>query len=154
MYTVGNIFLQLLFDIVDPGIDVDRLLNGPTNDVWIDPWLEHLRNASVEYHLNARLTGINCDDETTVSVTIEKDRRTINISGDYYICALPVEVMAAFISDQKMFIPIISIPILFLKMVPMIRLRKQSATSSRCWSISSTPGAWGRKLIRGYRICF
>ncbi|MGH7453380.1 MAG: FAD-dependent oxidoreductase, partial [bacterium] len=98
-YTVGNIFLQLFFDILDPNNDADRLLDGPTNDVWINPWLEHLRNAGVEYHLNARVVTINCDDEKVVNATIEKDGHTITVSGDYYICALPVEVMAALISE-------------------------------------------------------
>ncbi len=98
-YTVGNIFLQLFFDIIDPNNDADRLLDGPTNDVWIDPWLGHLQNAGVEYHLNARITGINCDDDKVVSATIEKDGQTFNASGDYYIGALPVEVMAALISE-------------------------------------------------------
>ena len=36
--TIGDIFVQLLFDIVTPGPSTDRVLNGPTNDVWIDPW--------------------------------------------------------------------------------------------------------------------
>jgi uncharacterized protein with NAD-binding domain and iron-sulfur cluster len=31
--TIGNIFVQLLFDIVTPGPSTDRVLNGPTNDV-------------------------------------------------------------------------------------------------------------------------
>ncbi len=99
-YTIGNIFLQLFFDIIDPSSDLDRLLNGPTNDVWIDPWLEHLRRAGVEYHLNARVTGINCDAEKVVSATIEKDGHVLDVSGDYYISALPVEAMAKLVSDQ------------------------------------------------------
>ena len=31
------------FGILTPGTASDRLLNGPTNDVWIKPWLEHLQ---------------------------------------------------------------------------------------------------------------
>ena len=33
--TGGTILLQLLFDLARPGHQVDRVLNGPTNDVWI-----------------------------------------------------------------------------------------------------------------------
>ena len=43
--TIGDIFVQLLFDIVEPGPSSDRVLNGPTNDVWISPWVEYLRRA-------------------------------------------------------------------------------------------------------------
>ena len=35
--TGGYILLQLLFDLSRPGGQADRVLNGPTNDVWIDP---------------------------------------------------------------------------------------------------------------------
>ena len=41
--TGGYILLQLLFDIGIPGRTADRLLDGPTSDIWIDPWLDHLR---------------------------------------------------------------------------------------------------------------
>jgi uncharacterized protein with NAD-binding domain and iron-sulfur cluster len=37
--TIGDIFTQIVFDILQPGVSADRVLNGPTNDVWIDPWL-------------------------------------------------------------------------------------------------------------------
>jgi uncharacterized protein with NAD-binding domain and iron-sulfur cluster len=40
--TVGRILLQLLYGILVPGGVFDRLLTGPTNDVWIDPWRLHL----------------------------------------------------------------------------------------------------------------
>jgi hypothetical protein len=40
--TVGRILLQLFYGILVPGRVFDRLLNGPTNDVWIDPWRAHL----------------------------------------------------------------------------------------------------------------
>ena len=35
-FTIGNTFIQLLFDIADPNVPTsDRVLNGPTNLVWI-----------------------------------------------------------------------------------------------------------------------
>src|SRR4051812_9296188 len=37
--TGGYILLQLLQDFATPGAHPDRVLNGPTSDVWIDPWL-------------------------------------------------------------------------------------------------------------------
>ena len=40
--TVGRILLQLFYGILVPGGVFDRLLTGPTNDVWIDPWRQHL----------------------------------------------------------------------------------------------------------------
>ncbi len=42
--TVGDIMVQLMRGAAEPGSS-DRLLNGPTNDVWIHPWVEHLRGS-------------------------------------------------------------------------------------------------------------
>ena len=99
-YTVGDIFLQLFFDILDPSIDVDRLLNGPTNDVWIDPWLTYLRNSGVDYHLNAKVVRINCAQGLISGVSVEEDGRQVEVHGDYYIAAMPVEVMAGLITEE------------------------------------------------------
>ena len=57
--TIGDIFVQLLFGILTPGTASDRLLNGPTNDVWIKPWLEHLGGMGLIYRYDAEVTGIH-----------------------------------------------------------------------------------------------
>ena len=43
--TGGSILLQLLFDLTRAGGRADRVLDGPTSDVWIDPWAAHLEGA-------------------------------------------------------------------------------------------------------------
>lgn len=60
--TDGDILLQLMFNLFEPGVGSDRVLNGPTNVVWIDPWLQYLRSLHVEYHPNAKVLAINCVD--------------------------------------------------------------------------------------------
>ncbi len=52
--TIGNIFIQLLFDIVTPGPSTDRVLCGPTNEVWIDPWLNICIWRGVRYQSDRR----------------------------------------------------------------------------------------------------
>jgi uncharacterized protein with NAD-binding domain and iron-sulfur cluster len=97
--TIGNTFVQLMFNLSEPSVSNDRVLNGPTNDVWIDPWLEHLRSRGVEYHLNARVRSIQVDNGRVQAVTIERDRSTETVTGDYFVCALPVEVMADLVNE-------------------------------------------------------
>ena len=100
-WTIGNIFLQLLFDIVDPTIPTsDRLLNGPTNDVWIEPWLDYLESHGVKYYMECDVRAINCSAGMVRGVTIKdkKDGSTKEVRGDYYIGALPVEQMAPLIT--------------------------------------------------------
>ena len=99
-YTVGNIFLQLFFDILDPSIDMDRLLDGPTNDVWIDPWLTYLQNSGVDYHLNAKVVRIDCAQGLISGVSVEEAGQPVEVHGDYYIAAMPVEVMAGLLTEE------------------------------------------------------
>jgi 15-cis-phytoene desaturase len=99
--TVGRILLQLFYGILLPGGVFDRLLTGPTNDVWIDPWRKHLSG-----HLGATLTSsatvrsLNVSGNKLRSVTIERNGRLDEISADFYVAALPVEVMQGLLTPE------------------------------------------------------
>lgn len=45
--TYGNISFQLLMDHLGWGAEVDRMLDGPTSEVWFEPWLEYLKRLNV-----------------------------------------------------------------------------------------------------------
>jgi uncharacterized protein with NAD-binding domain and iron-sulfur cluster len=98
--TIGDIYTQLAFNLAEPEISGDRVLNGPTNDVWIDPWLTYLRRQGVEYHLNARVRSIEMDGGVVRGVMVEQDRSVREVTADYYVAALPIEVMARIVTDQ------------------------------------------------------
>lgn len=100
--TVGDILVQLLFDILTPGESSDRLLNGPTNEVWIEPWLAYLRSRGVDYHLGAEVMAINCEAGQIKSVVVREDGIDSEKTGDYYIAAFPVEVMAEKITPEML----------------------------------------------------
>jgi 15-cis-phytoene desaturase len=92
--TVGDIGWQLVFNMANVGETSDRVLNGPTNDVWIDPWLGFLKKSGVDYHMNALIKAIHCDGDRVTGVTITEGGVDRVVTGDYYISALPVEIMA------------------------------------------------------------
>lgn len=98
--TVGDILVQLFFDIATPGISSDRVLNGPTNDVWIDPWLGYLESKGVTYHLEHTLRSIEVDHSDISSVTIEHKGEMKKIDADYYVCAVPVDRLAPLITPK------------------------------------------------------
>ena len=50
-----------LFDIATPGPSTDRVLNGPTNDVWIDPWRRYLESRGVGYHVDSKAVSVSFD---------------------------------------------------------------------------------------------
>jgi uncharacterized protein with NAD-binding domain and iron-sulfur cluster len=96
--TIGSIFLQIAFDILLPNVAADRLLNGPTNDVWIDPWLAYLRQRGVVYHFDSDVRAIRCQGGVVSSATIAVGKSVREVTADYFIGALPVERMAELVS--------------------------------------------------------
>src|SRR4051794_37318524 len=98
--TGGYILLQLLQDLAKPGGRADRVLNGPTSDVWIDPWLLELRRLGVEYRLGSRVEAIESQGARVTGVRIQPVDAALNPSGapfddraQYYVAAVPVEVL-------------------------------------------------------------
>ncbi|HSD80595.1 MAG TPA: NAD(P)-binding protein, partial [Solirubrobacteraceae bacterium] len=57
--TGGLILLQLLFDLTRAGGRADRVLDAPTQEAWIAPWVEHLRRHGVQLHAGASVAGID-----------------------------------------------------------------------------------------------
>jgi len=98
--TIGDIFVQLLFDIVTPGPSTDRVLNGPTNDVWIDPWRRYLASRGVAYHLDSKAVAVSFDGQRIRSATLERGGSTVTVQGDYFIFALPVEDVIELITPE------------------------------------------------------
>ena len=98
--TGGYILLQLLFDLARPGGQADRVLNGPTSDVWIDPWLAHLRSLGVDYRSEHQVQAIHCEDGRISSVSVVAGGNAFEESADFYVAALPVEVMRLLVSDE------------------------------------------------------
>lgn len=101
--TGGDILLQLMFDIIKPGISSDRILNGPTNEVWIEPWLDDLKKRGVNYQLNSKVKEIKCIRPDKVkSVVVEQNGKEIEAEADFFISALPVEVMAGLLNQDML----------------------------------------------------
>jgi uncharacterized protein with NAD-binding domain and iron-sulfur cluster len=100
--TIGDIFVQILFDILQPGVSADRVLNGPTNDVWIEPWLAYLRERGVRYHLDAEVRAIECERGVVRGATIASGQRTFAVSADHFVAALPVERLAELLSPDML----------------------------------------------------
>lgn len=97
--TIGDIFVQLLVPLLEPGGGaVDRVLNGPTNLVWIDPWLSYLQSKGVHTLFEAEVVELVVQDSRLVGVRIEHNGSSQIVRGDYYLAALPIERIASLIS--------------------------------------------------------
>jgi len=97
--TVGGTQLQLLYCFISPDGIFDRLLSGPTNDVWIHPWTLYLQKLGVEFHTGVRVTGIDTNRGRVSGVSLEGASGTSQVTADFYIAAMPVEVMTVLADD-------------------------------------------------------
>jgi uncharacterized protein with NAD-binding domain and iron-sulfur cluster len=96
--TGGLIVTQIMLDMMKVNGQVDRVLDGPTSEVWIRPWVERLEKFGVKFRTGCRLTDIHTDGcrVTGAVVTGEDDP----IVKDYYISAIPVEKLVDILPPQ------------------------------------------------------
>lgn len=98
--TVGYTGIQLTLGLLKPGNPMDHLLNAPTNEAWINPWIAYLQSRGVELNLNAQLLGFQMNGSSIASATLQVNGAPQQVSGDYYISALPADAIAPLLSDE------------------------------------------------------
>jgi hypothetical protein len=59
--TIGALVARTLADVLST---LDRVFNGPTNEVWIDPWRNYLQSRGVNFHLGFELESMAFDRDT------------------------------------------------------------------------------------------
>jgi len=82
----------------------DRLLDGPTNFVWIDPWLSYLESKGVRYLRNMKIEQIFCDQVRITGVGVRHGKRRTVFYGDHYVAALPLERFAPLVNHQMLYV--------------------------------------------------
>ena len=101
--TIGDVFVQLILTIINPTAgSTDRVLDGPTNLVWIDPWLAYLESRGVRYVKGAQIEEILCQNGRITGVAVSQQGKRTVATGDYYIAALPVERIAPLVSSAML----------------------------------------------------
>ncbi|MEV7285556.1 FAD-dependent oxidoreductase [Streptomyces sp. NPDC093252] len=101
--TVGRVIVEalLLWGLLGRGMDgpdadIDRVLNAPTSEAWIDPWERYLRSRGVEFVLGTEVREIAYEAGRVTGVRVAErgpgaGGRVRTVHADHYICALPVE---------------------------------------------------------------
>lgn len=93
--TGGYVMCQLFFDMGRKEGDADRVLDGPTNERWIGPWVQHLTGLGVEVRTDARVSSIDTEGSRITGVTVTGASGPEQVTGDWYVAAVPVERMRA-----------------------------------------------------------
>jgi geranylgeranyl pyrophosphate synthase/uncharacterized protein with NAD-binding domain and iron-sulfur cluster len=101
--TVGDMFMQMMLTFLDPTAgSTDRLLDGPTNLVWIDPWRRYLESSGVQYIRQTEVEEIICDNGRISGVAVRQRGKRSVLHGDYYIAALPIERIAPLVNGPML----------------------------------------------------
>ena len=100
---VGNIGMQFGLGYARPGNKEDRLLAGPTDYRWIEPWVAYLKGLGVTFHPNAPVDQLHCSPGPPPRIT----HATVNVSNvptqvnaDYYIAAVPLKEAQDLIAKE------------------------------------------------------
>ncbi len=95
--TVGYILLQLFAGILSP-TGFDRLLNGPTNEVWLSPWIDYLEKKNVTLESGVTIKQFLLGPSGITGVVAEQAGQPLTITADYYIAAMPIEIMSGLVT--------------------------------------------------------
>jgi uncharacterized protein with NAD-binding domain and iron-sulfur cluster len=94
--TGGLVLVQLLLDLSRAGARADRVLDAPTSEAWIAPWVTYLESRGVTLRLGAPVEGLKLRDGRIASATVGGE----TVTADFYVAALPVEVMRGLLSPE------------------------------------------------------
>lgn len=92
--TIGNMGEAFVYNIMGRGNDgaLDRVLDLPTNEAWIDPWMTYLRGRGVRFVSGQRLVRYETSGgRITAAVLADAAGSTSRVEADWYVSAMPVE---------------------------------------------------------------
>ena len=92
--TIGNMAEAFIANFEGRGNDgaPDRVLNAPTNEAWIDPWVTLLRKQGVRFHVGHAVEALSVRNGRIDSARARDRRgRRRTIEADWFVSAMPAE---------------------------------------------------------------
>jgi uncharacterized protein with NAD-binding domain and iron-sulfur cluster len=108
--TGGDIICRLLWEFNFSGESIDRVLNGPTNEVWIHPWRDYLKAQGVIFESGHELIDMKCAtkgnerhvENLVFEVTNANGSPEIkHVTPQYVVMTAPVECFARILEKEK-----------------------------------------------------
>jgi len=93
--TVMSMFVQIMLNIIG-GKKADRVLNGPTSEVWIEPWVTQLTGMGVTIANNVKVQSVSYDGTRITGLVVQDAFGAtipVGTQNDLYVAAVPVEVV-------------------------------------------------------------
>jgi uncharacterized protein with NAD-binding domain and iron-sulfur cluster len=70
---------------------VNRVFDAPTNEAWIDPWLDHLQRLGVRLQHAHSVISLDLRGDRIAGAVVDGPSGRRRVRADWYIVALPVE---------------------------------------------------------------
>ena len=65
-----------------------HVMNGPTSDMWINPWIKYLKKKKVEFLTNSELVKINYNNNNITSVEVKQNGMINQFKSKEYILSI------------------------------------------------------------------
>ncbi|HJQ06693.1 MAG TPA: FAD-dependent oxidoreductase [Nocardioides sp.] len=92
--TIGNMGEAFVYSIMGRGSNgaPDRVLDLPTNEAWINPWMKQLRALGITFVPGQKLLRYEvAGGRVTGAVLTDRAGRRTTVHADWYVSAMPVE---------------------------------------------------------------
>lgn len=92
--TVATCIEAFIFNALGRGADgqPDRVLDAPTNEAWIDPWVTHLRSLGVTFRVGWSVRDLRIGGgRITGAVVQDPSGARQSVTADHFVSAMPVE---------------------------------------------------------------
>lgn len=98
---MGQAFVWNAMGTVPAYGHLDRLLSAPTNEAWIDPWAQLLRDRGVRFEMGWAAEALEMSGARISSVRmIDRSGGATTVEADWFVAAMPVERAVPLWSPQ------------------------------------------------------
>ncbi|WP_405135619.1 FAD-dependent oxidoreductase [Nocardia sp. NBC_01388] len=101
--TICKVAESFLLTLIDRGSDgaPDRVLNAPTNEAWIDPWVEYLKQRGVRFEVGSEVQGLEVEGGQIGSAVVRSAGGAASrVEADYFVAALAAEQVVRLWSPE------------------------------------------------------
>ncbi|WP_040792532.1 hydroxysqualene dehydroxylase [Nocardia paucivorans] len=102
--TICNMAEAFLLNVINRGNDnryPDMVLNGPTSEVWIEPWVAYLRSRGVRFELGAEVRSLTVRDRLIAGAEVaDRTGGTATVEADWFVLAFPPDQVPKYLSPE------------------------------------------------------
>lgn len=96
--TIGTKAVQILLDFFVHGTRTDAVLDGPTNERWLEPWYVYLRQRGVEFHFSSEVTELVLEGRRITAAKVAGNP----VHADYFVLAVPLDKVTSLLTEPLM----------------------------------------------------